>query len=94
MSIAMTTGIPVALGVGGVIYSTLKLVAGWKALILGGAITVLSSIAGKTADKIYRKNNNLEESTLPTFNIPNPIENSGLAKTIETGVETVLDTQV
>lgn len=94
MSLAMTAGIPLALGVGGTIYSTFNMVAGWKALLVGGIITAISSIAGKTADKIYRKNHNLEESTLPTFNLPNPIENSGFAKTIETGVETVLDTQV
>ncbi len=93
-SLALTTGIPLALGVGGMIYSTCKVIAGWKALLVGGAITVVSSIAGKTADKIYRKKHNLKESTLPTLNIPDQIENSGLAKTIETGVETVLDSQV
>ena len=90
-SLALTTGIPLALGVGGTIYSTCKVIAGWKALLVGGAITIISSIAGKTADKIYRKKHNLEESTLPTLNLPNQLENSGFAKTIETGVETILD---
>ena len=92
-SLALTTGIPLGLGILGTIYSTCKVIAGWKALIVGGAITILSSIAGKTADRIYRKKHNLGESTLPTLNIPEQIENSGLAKTIETGVETVLDSK-
>ena len=92
-SLALTTGIPLGLGILGTIYSTCKVIAGWKALLVGGAITILSSIAGKTADRIYRKKHNLGESTLPTLNIPEQIENSGLAKTIETGVETVLDSK-
>ena len=90
-SLALTTGIPLGLGIAGTIYSTCKVIAGWKALLVGGIITVVSSIAGKTADRIYRKKNNLKESTLPTFNLPNQLENSGLAKSIEAGVETVLD---
>ncbi len=91
VSLACTAGIPLGLGISGMIYSTFNMVAGWKALLIGGAITMISSIAGKTADKIYRKNNNLGESTLPTLNLPESIENSGLAKTIESGVENYLD---
>lgn len=90
-SLALTTGIPFALGIGGMVFSTYNVIAGWKAMVIGGIITALSSITGKAADKIYRKNHNLEDSTLPTFNLPNRFENSGLAKTLETGVETVLN---
>ncbi len=90
-SLALTTGIPFALGIGGMVFSTYNVIAGWKAMVIGGIITAISSIAGKTADKIYRKNHNLEESTLPTFNLPDRFENSGLAKTVETGIETVLN---
>lgn len=92
-SVMLTTAIPLGLGIAGTTAATLGMVSGLKALLMGGAISLGSSIIGKSIDKIYRKNHNTENQkpTIVTLELPKEIQESALVKTVDKVVETVAD---
>ncbi len=92
-SVMLTTAIPLGLGIAGTTAATLGMVSGLKALLMGGAISLGSSIIGKSIDKIYRKNHNTEgqKPSIVTFELPKEIQESALVKTVDKVVETVAD---
>lgn len=64
--VALTTGMPLVIGMTSSIIATMKMLAGSKALLFGTGMTILSNIVGKAALGIYKQN--LPEQTLPQEN--------------------------
>jgi hypothetical protein len=67
------------------------MVSGIKSLLLGGAITLVSGIIGKSIDKIYRKNHSIEDEkpSIATLELPKEIQEGAIAKTVDRVIEKV-----
>lgn len=81
-SVALTTGVPLGLGIIGTTIATIKMVNGFKALAVGFATTMVSGIIGKSLDKAYKKKHGIEDGkpSIPTIKIPltDAIESTGI----------------
>ena len=83
-SVALTTGVPLGLGIIGTTIATLKMVSGFKALGVGFATTLISGVIGDILDRAHRKKHGIGEIDLPVptmtlpvdTNIENYIENA------------------
>ena len=70
VEVALTTGVPLGLGMLSTTIATMKMITGFKALALGGATTMFANIIGKVINKKYQKAHNVKEQeiNIPTLN--------------------------
>jgi|GEM_PF-5867208 len=84
-SVAMTTGVPLGLGIISTTIATMKMVNGFKALGVGFATTIISGIVGKSLDKAYKKKHGIEDKkpSIPTIKLPQRMEHSRITDYVD-----------
>lgn len=68
VGIALTTGVPLALGMGATTFTTMKMYTGLKPLLVGAATTLVANTIGKILNNQYKKSHNVEDkqASIPT----------------------------
>lgn len=69
VEVALTTGVPLGLGMIATTFATMKMYAGIKSLAFGAITTFIANTIGKVINKQYQKTNNVEhkEPEIPTL---------------------------
>lgn len=70
VEVALTTGVPLGLGMLATTFATMKMYAGMKSLAFGAVATFISNSIGKMINNEYKKKNHVEakEADIPTLN--------------------------
>ncbi len=94
-SVALTTGVPLALGMIGTTIATMKMVSGFKALGVGFATTLVSNAVGKSLDKAYKEKHGIKDKkpSIPTIQVPRAdvIENTKINDYIDSVAEQIVN---
>ena len=72
---ALTTGLPLGLGMLATTFATMKMYTGMKAIAFGAVATFISNNIGKIINKEYQKKNNVQPKEVEIPTIDKTVEN-------------------